>query len=112
LGETQTSNREDDTMHKITTPPPRPCPLCAPETFTEGMDRAQALLQKGCDALDDDRFWSGVALGFAGVCRGFGTILCHPVEAIEDLCSTDTPDEAPDAEGDEEMNNDADDNKR
>jgi len=83
-------------MDEITSPPPRPCPFCDPEGFDKGMERAQALLQKGCDALDDNRFWSGVALGCAGIFRGFGTILCHPVEAIEDLCTSDESEDAED----------------
>lgn len=76
-------------MHRTTSPPPRPCPFCDPDGYEKGMDRAQALLDKGCNALDKDRFWAGVALGLAGILRALGTMLCHPTETIEDLCGPD-----------------------
>jgi len=96
-------------MDKITSPPPHPGPFCDPEGYDKGMDRAPALLQKGCDALDDGRFWAGVALGFTGSFRGFGTILCHPVDTTEDLC---TPDEDKTANASEDASIPAEDGKQ
>lgn len=88
-------------MGKITSRLPRSCPSCDPEEFDKGMERAQELLQKGCDALDEGRFWSGVALGVAGGLQGLGTMLCHPAETIGDLCSPDDKDEPEDVDADD-----------
>jgi hypothetical protein len=64
-------------------------PRWDPEAYQRGMDRANELLQKGCHALDEARFWHGVALGTMGLLAALGTALCHPAETIEDLCTPD-----------------------
>ena len=80
-------------MGKQTTPWPTR-PTWDPKGYAKAMDRAERIVNRANERLDEGQFWSGVAMGLVGTCYAVGTVLTHPCETIADLCGSGLDDGA------------------